>query len=78
MIFGIHTAMAMKITLLRDMTPCIVVEASRRRGWPYCFHRQIRVDTLIIEVGGSSEMSVRLCQTTGRHTPEDSSLIRYI
>jgi len=60
------------------MTPCIVEEASRRCGWPYCFHRQIRVDTLIIEVGGSSEMSVRLCQTTRRHTPEDSSLIRYI
>jgi hypothetical protein len=47
--------MGMKITILWDMTPCIVVEESRPCGGPYCFHRQIRVDTLIIEVGGSSE-----------------------
>jgi len=70
--------MGMKITLLWYMTPCIVVEASRRCGEPYCFHRQIRVNTLIIEVGGSSEMSVRLRQITRRHIPEDSSLVRYI
>lgn len=73
-----HAAKGMKIILLWDMTPCIVVEVCRRCGESYIFHRQSRVDTLIIEVGGSSEMSVRLCQTTRRHTPEDSSLVRYI
>jgi len=73
-----HTAMGVKITLLWDMTPCIVVVACRRCGESYIFHRQSRVDTLIIEVGGSSEMSVRLCQTTRRYTPEDSSRVRYI
>jgi len=70
--------MGMKITLLWDMKPCIVLEAYRRCGGSYCFHRQSRVDTLIIEVEEPSEMSVRLCQTTRHHTPEDSDLFRYI
>lgn len=70
-----HKAMGMKITLLWDMAPFIVVEACRRCGESYIFHRQSRVDTPIIE---SSEMLVRLCQTTRRHAPEDSSLVRYI
>jgi hypothetical protein len=64
-IFEVLTVMNMKMTVVRVVTPCSLIEFYRHFRGACCLHRQ------------GDETSVKFYQTTRRNNPEDSNL-RYL